>query len=603
MRRARGRRGPHDPLPQHPREQRSGDDRDAAAAADGMLIGLSDAGAHVSQLCDACLPTDLLGNWVREREVLSLEARGAQAHRRAGRACSASTTAACSRPGKAADVAVFDPATVAPGRLRRVRDFPADGERLVADEPVGMRHVVVNGTPIRVDGEPDPDALASKPGQVLRGRKRGEAAQRTSSQEWRTAAGRVSRPAVSATRSGPGHRRGHPLRDGDHLLRDGDLRLAHRDHADPQPEQRAQRHDPRRAGAARRAVGRHPAVHALVDAARSASASSTSRASSTRATCSSPTTRTTAAGTSPTSTCSRRCSRTRAETAASCCSWRRSSATTATPAARSPVATTCSPRTSGRKGTRYPLLKIVEAGRERRDVVLTMRANNRLPGFIGDLRSQVGAAQLGAARLGELIAARTAPTTVRGRRRLDDRRRAPALLGRDRDAGPTAPTSPTCTSTPTRPATRTSTCTSRSRSTATSSSSTSRAPTIAPTSRRGRRSATRAGYTIAQLASLVDPTIPKNEGFFDCIDLRVPLRHVREPGRGQAGEQRDAPSRRRGRRRDRASRCRRSSPTGARRRPTSTARPRQMWGDLDPRTGQVVLRPRRRGQRRLGQRA
>ena len=41
---------------------------------EGMLIGLSDAGAHVSQLCDACLPTDLLGNWVREREVLTLEA-------------------------------------------------------------------------------------------------------------------------------------------------------------------------------------------------------------------------------------------------------------------------------------------------------------------------------------------------------------------------------------------------------------------------------------------------------------------------------------------------------------------------------------------------
>ena len=55
------------------------------------------------------------------------------------------------------------------------------------------------------------------------------------------------------------------------------------------------------------------------------------------------------------------------------------------------------------EGTRYPLLKIVEAGRERRDVVLTMRANNRLPGFIGDLRSQVGAAQLGARRLGEII--------------------------------------------------------------------------------------------------------------------------------------------------------------------------------------------------------
>ena len=38
-----------------------------------VVLGLSDAGAHVGQLCDAPLPTDLLGNWVREREVLSLE--------------------------------------------------------------------------------------------------------------------------------------------------------------------------------------------------------------------------------------------------------------------------------------------------------------------------------------------------------------------------------------------------------------------------------------------------------------------------------------------------------------------------------------------------
>ncbi|MGH9060150.1 MAG: hydantoinase B/oxoprolinase family protein, partial [Acidimicrobiales bacterium] len=55
------------------------------------------------------------------------------------------------------------------------------------------------------------------------------------------------------------------------------------------------------------------------------------------------------------------------------------------------------------EGTRYPALKIIDAGRERRDVLLLMRVNNRLPGFIGDLRSQVGAAQLGARRLGEII--------------------------------------------------------------------------------------------------------------------------------------------------------------------------------------------------------
>ena len=48
---------------------------------------------------------------------------------------------------------MFEPDTVGPGPLRRVRDFPADGERLTAEEPTGLRHVLVNGTPIRLDGE------------------------------------------------------------------------------------------------------------------------------------------------------------------------------------------------------------------------------------------------------------------------------------------------------------------------------------------------------------------------------------------------------------------------------------------------------------------
>jgi N-acyl-D-amino-acid deacylase len=134
---------------------------------DGLILGLSDAGAHVSQLCDACLPTDLLGNWVREREVLTLEravhkltGEPAGIYGFAGRGVLAE--------GSFADIAVFDPATVAPGPVRRVQDFPADGERLVADAPTGMRHVLVNGTPIRVDGTPDPDAVGTRPGVVLR---------------------------------------------------------------------------------------------------------------------------------------------------------------------------------------------------------------------------------------------------------------------------------------------------------------------------------------------------------------------------------------------------------------------------------------------------
>ena len=135
---------------------------------DGVLMGLSDAGAHVSQLCDACMPTDLLGNWVREREVLTLEHA---VHKLTGEPAGVYGFSGRGElaVGNHADIAVFDPDTIAPGPVRRIRDFPADGERLVADQPSGMRHVLVNGTPIRVDGESDAEGLGAKPGTILRG--------------------------------------------------------------------------------------------------------------------------------------------------------------------------------------------------------------------------------------------------------------------------------------------------------------------------------------------------------------------------------------------------------------------------------------------------
>ncbi|HVV37420.1 MAG TPA: amidohydrolase family protein [Acidimicrobiales bacterium] len=116
----------------------------------GCALGLSDAGAHVGQLCDAPLPTDLLGPWVRDRQVMSLEKavhkltqEPANLFGFAGRGVL--------QPGAYADIVVFDPATVGPGPLRRVRDFPADTARLTADAPTGMRHLLVNGTATRID--------------------------------------------------------------------------------------------------------------------------------------------------------------------------------------------------------------------------------------------------------------------------------------------------------------------------------------------------------------------------------------------------------------------------------------------------------------------
>jgi N-acyl-D-amino-acid deacylase len=125
-------------------------------------LGLSDAGAHVGQLCDAPLATDLLGRWVRDLGVMPLE--------RAIRKLSGELADMFGfvrrgylREGNWGDVCVFDPATVAPGPTRRVRDFPANGERLTAEEPTGVRHVLVNGTPIRQDGV-QLDVLENRPG-------------------------------------------------------------------------------------------------------------------------------------------------------------------------------------------------------------------------------------------------------------------------------------------------------------------------------------------------------------------------------------------------------------------------------------------------------
>jgi N-acyl-D-amino-acid deacylase len=134
---------------------------------DNVLLGLADSGAHVSQLCDACFATDLLGNWVRDRGVMSLE-RAVHKLTAEPAAVYGFSDRGSIEVGKAADICVFDPATISPGPLRRVYDFPADGERLTADAPVGVAHVLVNGVPIRRDGSPVAEGLDARPGRVLR---------------------------------------------------------------------------------------------------------------------------------------------------------------------------------------------------------------------------------------------------------------------------------------------------------------------------------------------------------------------------------------------------------------------------------------------------
>ena len=141
-------------------------------ASPHTMLGLSDAGAHASQLCDACFATDLLGRWVREKQAIPLEAAIRMLTSRPAEVFALADRGRLAE-GLAADVVVLDPATVGAGPLRRVYDFPAGADRLVS-EARGIETVIVNGTILRQGGSDALDAAGPLPGHVLRpGRPKG----------------------------------------------------------------------------------------------------------------------------------------------------------------------------------------------------------------------------------------------------------------------------------------------------------------------------------------------------------------------------------------------------------------------------------------------
>jgi N-acyl-D-aspartate/D-glutamate deacylase len=129
-----------------------------------FLLGLSDAGAHTSQLCDANYATHLLSHWTRDRGTLSLETA---VWRLTGHPAAVYGIAdrGAIVPGAVADLVAFDPDTVGSEELERVHDLPGGADRLVA-RSTGIEHVWVSGRAIRTDGRDLPDV---RPGVVLRG--------------------------------------------------------------------------------------------------------------------------------------------------------------------------------------------------------------------------------------------------------------------------------------------------------------------------------------------------------------------------------------------------------------------------------------------------
>lgn len=128
-----------------------------------VLIALGDGGAHVDMLCDAGYPTYLLGTWVRERQIMSLE----QAIQRLT-AQPADLFGIKNRgrltEGQAADIAIFDPATIgSASRGERRFDLPGGAKRMVMPSR-GVEYTIVNGQVAYAAGR----ATGATPGQVLR---------------------------------------------------------------------------------------------------------------------------------------------------------------------------------------------------------------------------------------------------------------------------------------------------------------------------------------------------------------------------------------------------------------------------------------------------
>jgi N-acyl-D-aspartate/D-glutamate deacylase len=127
------------------------------------LLSLSDAGAHLSFLDDSGFGLHLMGHWVRERKVMPLT----EAVRRLTSAQAEFFGIAgrgALREGMAADLLLFDPATVGRGARSRANDLPAGATRVVT-RPRGVHGVWVNGQRVADANGPVHRPL---PGRLLR---------------------------------------------------------------------------------------------------------------------------------------------------------------------------------------------------------------------------------------------------------------------------------------------------------------------------------------------------------------------------------------------------------------------------------------------------
>ncbi|MGP0030065.1 MAG: N-acyl-D-amino-acid deacylase family protein [Acidimicrobiales bacterium] len=144
-----------------------GDDKTWAMRAEiwsdpRAMVGGSDAGAHLDRMCGSNYPTAFLQDCLRGRRLVPVERA---VHMMTGQPADLFGLRRRGRVAEdfAADLFVFDPATVGSEPARLVHDLPGEAPRLVAASN-GVVRVLVNGVETVRDGAP----TGAVPGALLR---------------------------------------------------------------------------------------------------------------------------------------------------------------------------------------------------------------------------------------------------------------------------------------------------------------------------------------------------------------------------------------------------------------------------------------------------
>jgi N-acyl-D-aspartate/D-glutamate deacylase len=127
-----------------------------------VLLGGSDAGAHLDRMCGAPYTTRFVGDMVRGRKLVSLE-RAVQLITDAPAQLFGLRERGRIAEGYHADLVVFDPATIGSENATLVHDLPGDSPRLTAGAN-GIVRVLVNGVETVVDNV----ATGATPGSLVR---------------------------------------------------------------------------------------------------------------------------------------------------------------------------------------------------------------------------------------------------------------------------------------------------------------------------------------------------------------------------------------------------------------------------------------------------